>query len=115
MTDVHPKAAERQAYEEKFGCLVDSALDHMNYKTRALIFRHTIGWMGEQEYLEAAFADVQRARDFCSMMEDPSERWTVVTVHPDANNRGMSSAMTINKGEVEVFEGGKTIKRVRFT
>lgn len=112
MTDVHPKAAERQAYEEKFGYLVDQAIDQMNYKTRALVFRHTIGWMGEDEHLEAAFADVQRARDFCSMMENPSERWTVVTVYPDVNNRGLSSAMSISKGEVEVFEGGKTIKRV---
>ncbi len=106
-------AAERQAYAEKFGYLVDTAIEHMNYKTRALLFRHTIGWMGEVEYLEAAFADVQRARDFASMMENPTERWTVVTVHPD-QDRGMSSAMSVSKGEVEVFEGGKTIKRVRF-
>lgn len=69
--------------------------------------------MGEEEHLEAAFIDAKRARDFASMMESPTERWTVVTIYPDSD-RGMTSATGVTLGSAEVFHGGQVIKRVSF-
>lgn len=104
---------ERKEYTEKFSPLVDAAIERLNNKTGALVFRHVIDWMGEEEHLEAAFIDAKRARDFASMMESPNERWTVVTVYPDSD-RGMSAATSVLLGSAEVFHGGQIIKRVRF-
>ena len=101
--------AEREEYTKKFSILTDSAIEILNAKTGALVFRHVIGWMGEEEHLEAAFVNPSHARAFASAMESEEERWTVVTVYSD-----LSSATSVRMGEAEVFHGGHPVKRVRF-
>ena len=68
------------------------------------VFRHVVGWMGEEEHLEAIFDQTRLARDFCSMQENEENRWTVVQVDVFEDLFIMRTA--------ELFHGGRTVDRV---
>lgn len=97
---------QRKEYTDKFTPLLVLAKDRIIDNAGALVFRHTIGWMGEQEHLEAVFLSDKHARDFASMMQSGEQRWTVVTVHAYEDGWVL--------GHAEVFHKGETVQRVRF-
>lgn len=94
---------QRRARFESFLPKVQEAATGPGAKARAFVFRKAVGWLNEENFFEASFANPQYARDFVSMMEGMEYTWTIVEVHWDEDHPML--------GTISEFNGGIQIGR----
>lgn len=110
MTDIHPKAAEREEFRGVFGPLIaklggPNELSSLTYG--GFVFRNHKGWGATSaEQFEGGFVSVTTARNWLSELDGDDATYSVVTVYPDHENG------VYLLGNVEQFRNGRTVNRV---
>lgn len=110
MTDIHPKAKEREEFRDVFGPLIaklggPNELSSLTYGV--FVFRNHKGWGATAaEQFEAGFVSATTARNWLSELDGDDATYSSVTVYPDYENG------TFILGSVEQFRNGRTVNRV---